>query len=264
MDIDTTIDFNHSDQYTLSVRLDTDGFAFAVTNPLAGREEAACTVTDHPVDAHLPCVPNLRRAFAEHAWLSRPFRRVNVLVATHRYTLMPLSLFEDEAAAEVFYYNFPRRACERVQYNVLHRNNLVVLFGMEGSTCDFLRDHHPGVRFFAQASPLLDGFAVRSGRGNTRKMYVHVRRSHIDVFCYDRGHLLLGNPYACTQGSDRLYNLLYVWTTLGFDQERDELCLCGRVDVAEPWVAQLRQFVRQVQVLPDPVNTDLHMIETCE
>lgn len=259
-----TIDFDNSGQYTLSLRLDTEGFAFSVFNPLArdGEEQSVCE--DWPLDSSLPLLPNLKRAFAGHAWLSRPFRRVNVLMATRRFTLMPLELFEDEQAAEVFYYNFSRQACEEVQYNILHTNNLVVLFGMDRSVCDYLRERHPKVSFYAQASPLLDGFAARSCRGNTRKMYVHVRQEGIEVFCYDQGRLLLGNAYACTHDSDRLYYLLYVWTTLGLDSERDELQLCGRVSGGDAWVAGLKQFVRQVSVMPLSTYIDFQMITTCE
>lgn len=204
---------------------------------------------DWPVDESLPLAANLRRAFEEKEELSRSYRRVNVLVATHRFTLMPLELFEDELSEEVLYFNHPRRPHEEVGYNILHSNNLVVLFGMDRSVSSFLRERHPEVHLYAQVSPLLDLFAKKSHLGNTRKMYVHVRREYMDVFCYEQGHLLLGNSYACTEDENRLYYLLYVWNTLGFDQQRDEVHLCGRVGGGDAWVGELKQFVRQVCVM---------------
>ena len=120
------------------------------------------------------------------------------------------------------------------------------------------------MRLYAQASPLLDGFAVKSRLGNTRKMYVHVRRECMDVFCYGQGRFLLGNSYACSQDGDRLYALLGAWTSLGFDQEQDELLLCGRVSVGDEWVSGLKQFVRKVSVMPSGANMDFQMMTICE
>lgn len=260
--LDTKIDFTYSGQYTLTFRLDTDGFSFAVSDPSA--DEAAPACEDWAVDESLSLAANLKRAFAEKDWLARPFRRVNVLMATRRFTLMPLELFEDEQAAEVFYYNHPRWRNEEVRYNILHNNNLVVLFGIDQSVSGFLRERLPDVRLYTQASPLLDGFAVKSRLGNTRKMYVHVRRECMDVFCYGQGRFLLGNSYACSQEGDRLYALLGAWTSLGFDQEQDELLLCGRVSVGDEWVSGLKQFVRKVSVMPSGANMDFQMMTICE
>ena len=257
------IDFNLSPQYTLSIRVDADGLAFSVSGPRAtGKDAPMCESL--PVDESLPLAANLRHAFEEKEWLARPYRQVHVLVATHRFTLMPLELFEDEQAEAVFHFNHPRRPHEEVGYDILHSNNLVVLFGMDRSVAAFLRERHPEARFHAQVSPLLDLFAAKSRAGRVRRMYVHVRREYADVFCYDRGHLLLCNSYACKQDGNRLYYLLYAWNALGFDQERDELCLCGQVGERDAWVGELKRFVRRVSVMNPVASMDFEAINLCE
>lgn len=256
-------DFDLSPQCTLTIRVDADGLAFSVFNPLAG-EDAPLACEDWPVDESLPLAANLRRAFEEKEWLSRPCRKAHVLVATRRFTLMPLELFEDEQAEAVFLFNHPRRSHEVVRYDILHRNNLVVLYGVDRGIRDFLMEQLPQAGLEAQVSPLLDSFAVKSRQGNTRKMYVQVHRGELDVFCYDRGRLLLCNSYPCTQEEDRVYYLLYVWNTLGFDQERDELHLCGRVGAADGWLDGLRRFVRQVSVMAHAGKVDLLTKNLCE
>ena len=245
-------DFNLSEQYTLSVRVDADGLAFSVFNPLSGEE----TCEDWPVDESLPLAANLRRAFETREWLGRPYRQVYVLAATPRFTLMPLELFEDEQAEAVFYFNHPRRPHEEVRYDILHRNNLVVLYGVDRSVCDFVQERWPGATLRAQVSPLLDLFAEKSRQGNTRKMYVQVHRERTEVFCYDGGRLLLCNSYPCTRDEDRAYYLLCAWNTLGFDQERDELHLCGRAARGDDWVRGLGKFVRRVFVAQAGVRMD--------
>ena len=167
-----TTDFNKSEQYTLSIRLSTDGFSFSIFNPLG---EGRFSFHEHGVDDSLSLTANLKQAFRETDWLKNPFRRINVLMAGKRFTFIPLEFFEDEQAETVFYHNHSRQDNELVQYNILHKNNIVVLFGMDKSACSLLREQYPDVRFYAQASPLIEYFAAKSRLGNCRKMYVHLR-----------------------------------------------------------------------------------------
>ena len=122
------IDFNKSEQYILSIRLSTDGFSFSIFNPLG---EGRFSFHEHGVDDSLSLTANLKQAFRETDWLKNPFRRINVLMAGKRFTFIPLEFFEDEQAETVFYHNHSRQDNELVQYNILHKNNIVVLFGMD-------------------------------------------------------------------------------------------------------------------------------------
>lgn len=83
-----TTDFNKSEQYTLSIRLSTDGFSFSVFNPLGDGE---FSYYDRAVDESFSLTANLKQTFRELAWLERPFRRVNVLMADKRFTFIPWS-----------------------------------------------------------------------------------------------------------------------------------------------------------------------------
>lgn len=113
-----TTDFNKSEQYTLSIRLSTDGFSFSVFNPLGDGE---FSYYDRAVDESFSLTANLKQTFRELAWLERPFRRVNVLMADKRFTFIPLEFFEDEQTEIIFYHNHPKRENETVQYNILHK-----------------------------------------------------------------------------------------------------------------------------------------------
>lgn len=252
-------DLKNSEQCTLSIRLGAEGLSFALFNPLA-EGESTMTINERAADETLPLAANLRLAFDEWKWLRQPFRRVHVLMATRRYTLLPLDCFEEEQAEAVFYHNLLRAEHERVCYNVLHTNNAVVLFGMDQSVSDCVEGLYPNARYHAQVSPLIENFAIRSRLGNTRKMYVHLHQEYADVFCYEGGRLLLANSYQCGRTSDRVYCLLYAWQTLGFEQERDELFLCGAPTGRDELRMELAAFVRHVHVMSPDCDIDLQEI----
>lgn len=230
-------------------------------NPPGGGE---FSYYERAVNESLSLTANLKQTFRELEWPGRPFRRVNVLMADKRFTFIPLEFFEDEQAEIIFYHNHPGRENETVLYNILHKNNIVVLFGMDKSACSFLREQYPDVKFYSQAAPLIEFFSSKSRLGNSRKMYAHLRKDAVDVYGYDRGRLLLANSFECRNTSDRVYYLLYIWKQLGFEQERDELHLTGDLNDKERLLHELRKFIRQAFILNPATNLDLQAITLCE
>ena len=256
-----TTDFSKSEQYTLSIRLSTDGFSFSVFNPLSNEAQA---VYDYPTDITCSLIANLKQAFKDLEWLNHNYRRVNVMIVDKRFTFIPLDFFEDEQVETIFYHNHQPRENEKVQYNILRKSNIVLLFGMDKSLCSFLNEQYPSCKFFSQATPLIDYFSIKSRLGNNRKMYTYLRKDNIDIYCFERGRLLFANSFPCKETADRIYYLLYTWKQLDFDQERDELHLTGELNEKEILLAQLRKYVSQVFVMNPATNLDLQAIITCE
>ena len=55
----------------------------------------------------------------------------------------------------------------------------------------------------------------------------------MEVFCFDKGNLLLINSFPCKQTTDHVYYLLYIWQQLNYNQEKDELHLTGKLEDKE-------------------------------
>ena len=256
-----TIDFSKSEQYTLSIRLSADGFSFSVFNPLG---EGELSFFDRKVEESLSLTANLKQTFREIEWLKHPYRRVNILMADKRFTLVPLEFFEDEQTETLFIITTRSGKTKLCNTTFCEKNNAVVLFSMDKSARSFLCEQYPDVRFYSQASSFIEHFSSKSRLGNSRKMYVHLRKDAADLYCYDRNHLLLANSFECKQTADRIYYLLYIWKQLGFEQERDEMHLTGELSDKEALLSELRKFIRQVFIMNPATNLDLQAITTCE
>ncbi len=256
-----TIDYSKSEQYTLSIRLSTDGFSFSIYNPI---HDSTLSFFEKEIDTSLSLTANLKQAFRELEFLNHEYKRVNILVTGKRFTLVPLELFEDDQTEILFHYNHPYRENETIQYNILKTHNLVVIFGIDRSAYSFLNEQYPHARFYSQVSPLTEYFAVKSRLGNSKKLYASLRSGAIDLYCYEKGHLLLVNSFECKQTEDRVYYLLYVWKQLEFDQERDELHLTGLLTDKEALVKELRKFILQVFIMNPETNIDMQALLTCE
>ena len=88
-------DFSKSEQYTLSIRLSTDGFSFSIFNPLS-----ADTPDIHPydVDETLSLTANLNQAFRDTECHFYPSRHATILASAGRFTFVSFVFFSDDHA----------------------------------------------------------------------------------------------------------------------------------------------------------------------
>lgn len=259
--METAVNFTNTEQYTLSIRLNTDGFSFSIYNPM---RSSSLSVIEKDVDVSLSLTANLKKVFKESDFLIQNYKRINVMTVGKRFTIVPLELFDSEQAELLFYHNHQKRENEIILYNIPKKSNVVVVFGMSKSAYTFLCQQYPKVRFYSQSGPLIEYFSIKSRLGNNLKMYASLRQDAVDLYCFERGKLLLVNSFECVHTDDRIYYLLYTWKQLGFDQERDELHLAGLLTDKENLVQKLKKFISQVFIMNPATYIDMQALLTCE
>lgn len=255
------IDLTKSKQYTLSIRLSTDGFSFSIYNPI---QDNSLSLLEKEVEPSLSLTANLKKVFHELDFLNSSYKRVNIMMASKRFTIVPFELFEDEQIEPIFYHNHQKRENEIILYNILKKNSVVIIFGIDKSAYTFLNEQFPDACFYSQSTPLIKYFSIKSKLGNSKKMYASLRNDAIDIYCFERGHLLLANSFECKQTEDRIYYLLYAWKQMDFDQERDELHLTGTLPDKETLMKEVKKFILQVFIMNPATNIDIQALLTCE
>ena len=85
------IDFTKSSQYTLSIRLSTDGFSFSVYNPL---EECDFYFQTFAVNTQQSMAANVKAFLAQTAELKYTYRQVNILIPLY---LCPIRIIRRRA-----------------------------------------------------------------------------------------------------------------------------------------------------------------------
>ena len=256
------IDLNKSEQYILSIRLSADGFSFSIHHP----QNEDVSYTSYAVNSSYSMTANVKKMLATTEELGRSYQTVNVLIDTPRFTLVPFDLFEDEQTEEFFHLNFPKKGNETILCNIVGKNNVALLFGVDKHTHQLLAEQFPQARIFASISPLLEHFHTRSRENDTKNLYVHFHASQMDVFAFDKGKLLLTNTFQCKQTPDKVYYMLYIWQQLGFSQEKDQLWLAGNIEAEEELMTELNKFIRNVKTFPKKENLsfDIQTLMICE
>lgn len=256
------VDFSKSEQYTLSIRINTDGFSFSIYNPLS---DNPYTFFDLDIDRKLPLIANFKALVTNHPFLSQLYKRVNILIGDTKTIVHPLNLFNPDICQELYYFgqkllNTNTQVC----YNTLEANNLTIIYGANKILYKFLNEHFRNPRFFAQNTPLIAYYSQKSKEGNTKKMFVHIQAETMHLFCLNKGKLLLTNAFNASETSNQVYYILYIWKQLTYSQERDELFLSGNLEDKTNLLDAIKKYIANVSVLNPSEYLDLKAMNLCE
>ena len=241
-----TFNFDHSEQYTLSIRLSTDGFSFSAYNPM---QNHSFHYTPYKPERGLSMGANVKEMLQQNKSLKHSYKRIRIYTANSNYLPVPFELF-DEKQTETFYtQSYPKDSNSLIFHNILPKANVAMLYALNKTVYQLLKEQFPEARFYTTASPLTEYFAGKSYLGNSKKLYAYLRGKLLTILCFDRGKLLLLNSFLCKQTNDYIYYLLYTWKQLGYDQRQDELYLAGNLPDRNMLVLQLRKYLSQVYLI---------------
>lgn len=248
------IDFRKSEQYTLSIRLTADGFCFSLSH-FSLTENKFFPNWESEIDLLLSECGNLKKIFKQAEWLNNPFGQVNVIVENTRHLLMPLAFFDDEQTEEIFYHSFCKAENEIVCYNILPDENMVMLFGMDESTHDFITEQYPNAKFYAKATALVRYFS-KEEKSCQHTLYVNLGKTATTLTAYEKGQVLLCNSFLSLHDTDIAYYVLSCWKNLHFDQETDELRLTGLTNEHTEILPLLQTYIKQLKCIDDSADLD--------
>ena len=240
------IDFKKTRQYTLSIRLSTDGFCFAVHNPKVANEYA---YLPYRIDPSKPLTANLKAAVEETEMLRHTYGAVNIILADASYTLVPKEYYAEQYEEEFFRLNTTSSVNAIMHHNAVGEGQTVVLFGIEKQLYKEITARYPKANIYAGVTPLIDFGMERSYSGNKRYCLLHVHKHRMDLMCYENASPLFVNTFHYRDTADALYFLLNCWTTLNLSQTDDTLHIAGMPRHTKSLTRELEKFIQHIHLI---------------
>lgn len=243
---------------SLSIRISSDGLSFCTYAPAAAEPLAYKT---WPLQPTISLAANLKDALLHEPLLQEDYQRVNVLISTPQFTVLPARDFDRDRVEEVYRFVLPDDGQAHVSYNLLRRAGIAIVFGLDRHVRQLLLDDFPRARFYAAASTLTEHFAaLATAPGAGRRVlfaYLHEgtiargvgqQDQELTLYALDQGRLLLINNYTVRGLGDCQYYMLGVWRGLAFDQVDDTLCIVddNPTDAPTQLADKLRYFLHRV------------------
>lgn len=240
------IDFKKTRQYTLSIRLSTDGFCFTVHNPQSANEYA---YLPYRIDPLRPLASNLKSAIEETEMLKHTYGEVNIILADTHYTLVPKEYYAEQYEGEFYRLNTTSTAGTSILSNTAGDEQAVILFDIEKQLHKCILSHFPKAKIHAAITPLINFGIERSFANNKRYCLLHMRKHSIDFMCYENAVPLFVNTFRYRNATDALYYLLNCWGILNLSQTGDTIHIAGQPRHTKNITKELEKFIQNIHII---------------
>lgn len=160
------IDWEHTGQYHLALKLDDNGFSFALYNPAVNGSYIYRKETfDLNLHNYLFALEN---AVYSYPVLLQNFRKTQILVQPEHFTFIPLPFASSRDNEIYFRFCFPESKDEILENN-LSRCGSQLLFGIAPDVSDFLRRTFDRPQILHHLTPLCEYFTAKAGWATMRK-----------------------------------------------------------------------------------------------
>ncbi|NMA74900.1 MAG: DUF3822 family protein [Bacteroidales bacterium] len=246
-------DFSQSEYCILSIRLKTDGFSFSIYNTITKEYYAEEIKTD----PSLSLTANIKRVFKEIEFLSKPFQQKRIVFIGIRYLLLPLELFEDEQKETLFYHSHTKKENDIILYDIVKRNNIVVLYAIDKSAFTFLKEWDKELSIQSQTSLLIEKLYSVNKISKKKQMFLNIQTGKIDLFSFSEGELLSINTFTVQSVADILYYSLHLWKQQGFNQQQDEFIFLNNSKEVKSIIPELSKYIKNIQNSPFTIPIEL-------
>lgn len=209
-----------------------------------------------PLDASLPLHRALEEVVYANPELLSDFGRIDMLVDTDAYTVVPEGLGIDAATiGEITQIGYGGKEPPAVTADA-PTSAVSVVWAMPEDARQFMARTFRNAPARHVVSLLLKYFGRQDGMSNRAKVFVHITDGtprRVDIAAYDAGgRLAMATSKQWESDTDVLYYALACAKVAGFDAENDEMLLCGDRALRHAVTPLLSRYVRHVMPMIFP------------
>lgn len=227
--------------WRLAIRVGEQSVDVAINTPL---EDHALIYRHFDLTAGLDPLTAFEDLIYDNPLLLADFGKVDVLIDTPRFTLVPSDISSEDTRAEIVQSIWPDPALAIVEQALPTGETL--LMAPEAGLLSFVRRTFVEGRILHPIGVLATYFAAHAGQSNAGKLYCRLRPGAVDMVGVAGGRLVAATSSEATVADDMAYFILATAQACGLSLDSDELCLYGDAELREQVAPLLRPLARYV------------------
>lgn len=241
---DETLDINSTLNYELSIQAGPDGFTFCLLDGI--RNKFVLIRSFEPEENIYFNTERINEILIKDDFLTRQYKKVNLIMPSPRFTLVPSPLFDPGKKDEYFTFNHLINEGSTIISNKLNDPDAFLVFSVSKSTFELFDSFHPGVLPCHQLKPLLNHIAHDRKNINGYYIQIHVEKEFFNLIIYDHNLLKFCNTFSYRNITDILYFVLNVFNNLGIKQE-ETIHLSGNTEKYDDLSSNFSIYIRNVR-----------------
>lgn len=232
-------------QDTITIRVGNNTLAFSIPD-----SEGNHSWHKYAVRSGMSIAANLRMAFKEEEFLSRPFKKAILCVSTP-IVLIPAEEYNntpDLDVEEMYASVITGRKGERKVVNEVEGLDVMALFPVNTDLEMVVGDHYPNVEVHNVMEAVWSNTYDKHYKSNgPRKMFAFFHDKTVDIFAFEQRRLHFANNFDAAHAHDALYYMLFVWKQLGMNKNEDEIYVAGEMPHEEWLMGRLENYIANIK-----------------
>lgn len=241
---DETLDINSTENYELVIQVSADGFSFCLLDSI--RNKFVLIRAFEPDENKYFNSDRIEELITKDDFLTKRYKKINVVMPSPKFTLVPAPLFDPAKKDEYFTLNHVQEDGILILSNKVSDPELFVVFSVSKPINDLINSYYPGIHPYIHIKPLLGHIShIRNGI-NGNYIHIHIEREYFNLIIFNNNLLKFCNTYNYRNISDILYFVLNVFKKLDIKQE-ETIYLSGLTEKYDDLSSNFSIYVRNLK-----------------
>jgi hypothetical protein len=214
---DETLDINSTENYELSVQISRDGFAFTILDTL--RNKYVLLRSHDPDDNKYLSPDRINEIISKDDFLTKRYKKVNLVLPSPRFTLIPAPLYDPGKKDEYFILNHIKEESDLINVNRIADPDAFIVFSVSKFVADISSAFYPAANLLHHTKPLMNQLTYNSRSIDGFYVHVHVEREFFNLFIFNHNSLKFSNTFNYRNITDILYYVLNVFKNMGISHD---------------------------------------------
>lgn len=214
---DETLDINSTENYELSVQGSPDGLSYCILDSI--RNKFILLRSFEPDENKYFNATNLNDLLSKDDFLSKRYKKINIVIPSQKFTLVPAALFDPAKKEEYFNLNHNNDEGNLIAANKINDPDTYLVFSVSKPVNDLFNSFYPGVYPFHHLKPLLNHISYTRKSVHGYYIHMHVERDYFNLIIFNDNILKFCNTFSYRNISDIMYFVLNVFKKFSIKQE---------------------------------------------
>jgi len=241
---DETLDINSTENYELSVQMSPDGIAFSILDTI--RNKYLLLRASYPDDNKNFTADETDEFIRKDDFLGRRYKKVNLVLPSPKFTMVPSPLFEPDKKEEYFTLNLIKGENEIILSNKIPDPDAYILFSVTQPFFELAAESYPAIYPVHHTKPLINQVMHNSKSVTGHYIHIHIEREFFNLLIINRAILKFSNSFNYRNITDILYYVFNVCKNMGIGQE-GTIHLSGLTEKDDNLHSNIALYIRNIK-----------------
>lgn len=241
---DETLDINSTENYELSIQVSPDGLSYCLLDTV--RNKFVMVRSFGADDSKYFNAASIGELIYKDDFLTKKFRKVNCVMPSQKFTLVPAPLYDPGKKTQYFTFNHNQGMDSMILANKISDPDSFLVFSVAKSLVALINSVYPAVNIYHHIKLLLDHNCNSRKLVNGNYISLHIERDFFNLIVFKDNILRFCNSFTYRNISDILYYVLNAFKNLAIKQD-ETIYFSGLTERYDDLSSSLSLYVRNIR-----------------